>query len=423
MEIFIILGLILLNGAFSMTEMAMISARKTKLDVEADKGSKKARRLLKTIERPERFLSTIQIWITLIGILTGIFSGEQIQSDLDGFFRRFDISASVSHGVSTTVIVIVVTYFTIVLGELVPKQIGITQPEKIAKTMLPAMTMLSRMMFPFIWLLSVSSKGLIRLFRIRKQDTLVTEEEIKAILEESAEQGGIEHAEQEMIERVFHLDDRNITSIMTHRNNIVWLNSRLSVEALLACTREHPFSVYPVCDGQIDMVTGFVRNRDLFALNDGKNIIDLCHTALFVPENNSIYTVMELFKKTGTHVGFVVDEYGALQGMVTLNDLFEAIVGDMPEVGNEEKEITACEDGSYRVDAQIRFYDFLEYFACEQISTSFDTLAGFILHQLEHIPQTGEQLEWKGFLFEIADMDGQRIDKVLVRYVATPEND
>ncbi|MDR0713916.1 MAG: hemolysin family protein [Bacteroidales bacterium] len=421
MEIFIILGLILLNGAFSMIEMAMVSARKTKLEVEADRGNKKAHHLLKTIEHPERFLSTIQIWITLIGILTGIFSGERIQTDLDHFFRQIELLAPVSHAVSTAVIVVVVTYFTIVLGELVPKQIGITQPERIAKAMLPAMKMLSRMMFPFIWLLSVSSKGLVRLFRIRKPDTFVTEEEIKAIIEESAEQGGIEPAEQEMIERVFHLDDRNITSIMTHRNNIVWLNSRLSVDALLACTRAHPFSVYPVCDGSIDMVTGFVRNRDLFALNDGKNIVDLCHTVLFVPENNSIYTVMALFKKTGTHVGFVVDEYGSLQGMVTLNDLFEAIVGDMPEVGHHEAEIIACEDGSYRVDAQIRFYDFLEYFACEQISTSFDTLAGFILHQLERLPQTGEQLTWKDFLLEIADMDGQRIDKVLVRRVI-PEN-
>ncbi|MDR0815667.1 MAG: hemolysin family protein [Bacteroidales bacterium] len=416
MELFIILGLILLNGAFSMAEMATISARKSKLEVEADKGNKKSRNLLKTIEHPEHFLSTIQVWITLIGILTGIFSGANIKADLNEFFRRFELLASVSNVLSTIVVVMVVTYFTLVIGELVPKQIGLTQPERIAKSMLPVMKLLSKLMFPFIWLLSVSTKGIVRLFHIRQQDTLVTEEEIKAIIEESAEQGGIDPAEQEMIERVFHLDDRNITSIMTHRSNIVWLNVQSSVDEQQAYIREHPFSVYPVCDGNIDMVQGFVRNRDLFALHDGKPLVELCHSALFVPENNSISTVMDLFKKTGTHVGFVVDEYGSLQGMVTLNDLFEAIVGDMPEVGTEEEDIVLREDGTYWVDAQIRFYDFLDYFECEQISTTFDTLAGFILHQLEHIPEPGEKLEWKSFLFEIADMDGQRIDKVLVKY-------
>ncbi|MDR1865651.1 MAG: hemolysin family protein [Bacteroidales bacterium] len=415
MELLIILGLILLNGAFSMIEMAMVSARRTKLEIQADKGNKKAKKVLKIMEHPEHFLSTIQIWITLIGILTGIFSGEKIQTDLDAFFRRFELLRPFSSVFSTTVIVIVVTYFTLVMGELLPKQIGLMQPERIARAMAPAVNILSRIMFPFIRLLSFSTKLLERLFGVKKQDSMVTEEEIKAIIEESAEQGGIEHAEQEIIERVFHLGDRSITSIMTHRSNIIRLNTQTPVEDTLAYIREHPFSVYPVCDGSIDMVTGFVRNRDLFALTEGKTLEEISHTALFVPENNSIYTVMELFKKTGTHVCFVVDEYGSLQGMVTLNDLFEAIVGDMPEKGQEEEEIILREDGSYWVDAHIRFYDFLDYFECEQMTTSFDTLAGFILHRLEHIPQTGEQLTWKTFLFEIADMDEQRIDKVLVR--------
>ncbi|MDR1672504.1 MAG: hemolysin family protein [Bacteroidales bacterium] len=418
MEILIIFGLILLNGMFSMTEMAMVSARKTKLDT--DKDTHKAQNVLKIKEHPEKFLSTIQVWITLIGILTGIFSGAEIQADLNAFFCKFGALTPFSNVLATAVIVIIVTYFTLVLGELVPKQLGLTQPEKISKAMAPSMKVLSNIMFPFIWLLSVSTNGLARLLRIRKQDSAVTEEEIKAIIEESAEQGGIEPAEQEMIERVFHLDDRNITSIMTHHSNICWLDVNADTSAVQAYVREHPFSVYPVCDGEIDMVMGFIRNRELFALAEGKTLTDICRDALFVPENNSIYTVMELFKKTGTHLCFVVDEYGSLQGMATINDIFEAIVGDMPEEGHaEEPEIVSRGDGSYFVDAQIGFYDFLDYFECEQITTSFDTLAGFILHKLEHIPQTGEKLEWQSFLFEIADMDGQRIDKVIVKQTKT----
>ncbi|MDR2040682.1 MAG: hemolysin family protein [Bacteroidales bacterium] len=427
MEIFIILGLILLNGIFSMTEMAMVSARKVKLEVQAEKGSKKAKDVLKIMEHPDNFLSTIQIWITVIGILTGIFSGESIQAGLNDFFQRFDTLKPISGVLSTTVIVIIVTYFTLVLGELVPKRIGLTQAEGIAKNMAPVMNVLSKIMFPFIWLLSVSTKLLVKLLRIKKRDTLVTEEEIRAMIEESAEQGGIEVAEQEMIERVFHLDDRNISSLMTHRKNIFWLNTNYDqISDVMDYVREHPFSVYPVCEDELDHVIGFVRNRDLFSLSEKKTLKDLCRIALFVPESNSAYSVMELFKKTGIHVCFVVDEYGSLQGMVTLNDMFEAIVGDMHDIESTsgQQEIIARDENSYWVDAQIHFYDFLDYFGYDNIPTRFDTLAGFILNELEHIPKLGEKLEWKAFTFEIADMDGQRIDKVLVTLnPVVPEDD
>ncbi len=416
MELLIILGLILLNGIFSMTEMAMVSARKTRLEMQADRGSKKAQKALKIIGSPDRFLSTIQIGITLIGILTGIFSGESIQTDLTAFFQRFEYLRPISSPLSTAVIVVVVTYFTLVLGELVPKRIGLTQPEGIAKAMAPLMNALSKIAFPFIWLLSVSTKFLVNILHIKNRDTLVTEDEIKAILEESAEQGGIEVAEQEMIERVFHLSDRNITSLMTHRNDVCWLDVNMDEAAINAYIREHPHSIYPVCDGNVDNTIGFVRSLDLLEVADGKTLKELSRKALFVPENNSAYKVMERFKQTGIHICFVMDEYGSLQGIATLNDIFEAIVGDIPELGSEdEEEIIVREDGTYWVDAQISFYDFLDYFDCDHVSGRFDTLAGFILDQLEHIPKPGEQLKWNGFTFEIADMDGQRIDKVLVK--------
>ena len=418
MELFIILGLILLNGIFSMTEMALVSARKTKLEIQAEHGNRKANSVLKILDSPDRFLSTIQVGITLIGILTGIFSAESLQADLIVYFQKFEVLSPFSKPLATTVIVVVVTYFTLVLGELVPKRIGLTQPEGISKVMGPVMNTLSRIAFPFIWLLSISTSFLVKILHIKKRDTLVTEEEIKAIIEDSVEQGAIEAGEQEMIERIFHLGDRNITSLMTHRNDIYWLDIRMNNSEIKAYIHEHPYSVYPVCSGNVDNIKGFLRSRDLLSVADGKSLMDLCRQALFVPENNSAYKVMERFKQTGIHICFVVDEYGALQGMVTLNDIFQAIVGDMPEIGiDEEVEIVVRNDGSYWVDAQMSFYDFLDYFdddSFDKTAKQFDTLAGFILKQLERIPKPGEQFVWNGFSFEIADMDGQRIDKVLV---------
>ena len=416
MELLIILGLILLNGIFSMTEMAMVSVRKTKLEIQANRGSQRAKAVLKILEQQDRFLSTIQIGITLIGILTGIFSGESIQKDLTAFFYDIEVLRPVSGPLATAVIVIIVTYFTLVLGELVPKRIGLTQPEGIAKGMAPVMNVLSKIAFPFIWLLSISTKLIVKLLHIKSADNFVTEEEIKAIIDESAEMGGIEVAEQEIIERVFHLGDRNIASLMTHRNEITWLDSSMDNQTVYSLIQSRPYSVYPLSEGNIDHVIGFVRNRDLFALHNGKTLADLCRTALFVPENNSAYKVMDKFRQTGIHVCFVVDEYGSLQGMVTLNDMFEAIVGEMPEAGSdEEKEIMPRDDGSFWVDGQMHFYDFLDYFDAEEKNMErFDTLAGFILTYLEHIPRVGEKFHWEGFHFEIVDMDGQRIDKVLV---------
>ncbi len=423
MELLIILGLILLNGIFSGTEMAMVSARKTRLEIQAERGSRKARKALKILESPDKFLSTIQIGITLIGILTGIFSGASIQADLNAFFGRFETLRAISSPLATAIIVITVTYFTLVLGELVPKRIGLAQPEMIAKFMAPVMSALSKIAFPFIWLLSISTKFITRILRIKNRETSVTEDEIKAIIEESAEHGEIEVAEQEMIERVFHLSDRNISSLMTHRNDIRWLDVRMDINEINTYIREYPYSVYPICEGNVDDIKGFVRSRDLFALSDNKSLNDLCRKALFVPESNSAYKVMERFKQTGIHICFVVDEYGSLLGMVTLNDMFEAIVGDMPEAGSDiDEEIVARGNGSYWVDAQISFYDFLDYFDedDDDIPKRFDTLAGFILHRLEHIPKPGERFEWKDFTFEIADMDGQRIDKVLVEKNLVP---
>lgn len=419
MEIFILLGLILLNGVFSMSEIALVSAKKARLEAQASKGNKKAEEALKLANHPDTFLSTVQIGITLIGILTGIYSGEKLTDDLTAFLNQFEVLRNYSSGLATTIIVISITYFTLVLGELVPKRIGLSRPEYIAKMMAKPMRVLSIITYPFIWLLSKSSFFIMKLFNMKSNENQVTEEEIKAILIEGTEHGAIEEAEQEIIERIFHLGDRNITSLMTHRSDMIWFDLNDNEEKVREKIIREPHSVYPICDGSIDNIKGMVSIKDLYIIDDFTKFRDIVQPAMFVPENNSAYQVMEKFKETQKHTCFIVDEYGSLQGMITLNDILEAIVGDIPQQDFEDYMILAREDGTYLVDAQIPFYDFLSRFGkadwASEEEYDFDTLAGCILHEMERIPLTGEKMIWRGFDIEIMDMDGHRIDKVLVK--------
>lgn len=399
----------------------MVSSRKTKLETMANKGSKSARMTLNILNEPDKFLSTIQIGVTLMGILTGIFSGESIRRDLTAFFMQFDSVALYAKALSTFVIVVIVTYFTLVFGELAPKRIGMSHPEKIAQALSPFMNFLSKAVYPFIWFLSVSTRFITRLFSIKNADNIVSEEEIKAIISDSVEHGEVRQEELDIIERVFHLNDRNISSLMTHRKEICRLDVNMSLdEARQYISSNFPHANYPVCKGDIDHITGVLRTKDLFSAGAAKSLKELCKPVLFVPENNSVFQVMELFKQKGIHVCFVVDEYGSMQGMITLKDIFEAIVGDMPDLDDDEDvHIVKREDGSFWLDAQTSFYDFLEYFDIydrnAEMAERFDTIAGFALSILERIPKAGDIFSWGDFVFEIADMDGQRIDKILVK--------
>ncbi|RFS21113.1 HlyC/CorC family transporter [Chitinophaga silvatica] len=420
MEVVIILILILLNGLFSMSEIALVSARKIRLENQANKGDEKAKAALKLANNPDTFLSTVQIGITLIGILTGIYSGESIKQDVVTWLNQFPALQPYSGPIATTIIVVVITYFSMVLGELVPKKLGMAKPETIAKIMAKPMHLLSRFAWPFIWLLSTSANLLVKIFNIKLADTHVTEEEIKAIINEGTTTGAIEETEQEIIERVFHLGDRNITSLMTYRNDITWLDINDTLSDSQENINDSLHSVYPVCDGQIDAIKGLITIKDLYrAAGKSVPLADIMRKPLFVPENNSAYQVLEKFKETHLHAAFIVDEYGTFLGMITLNDILEAIVGDIPETAEpDDYEMVLREDGTWLVDAQISFYEFLEEFDREdwmsEFEQEFDTLAGFILHHLEHIPQTGEKFTWRAFTFEIVDMDAHRIDKVLV---------
>lgn len=412
------LGLILLNGVFSMSEIALVSARKARLETQANKGDKKAKEALELSNHPDRFLSTVQIGITLIGILTGIFSGESLKDDFVSFLNQWPALQPYSGGLATTLIVIIITYFSLILGELVPKRIGLSRPEAIAKAMAKPMNLVSIITYPFIWLLTKSSQLLVKLFNIRSDENQVTEEEIKAIISEGTEHGAIEEAEQEIIERVFHLGDRNITSLMTHRSDIIWFDVNDNEINIREKIMENPHSIYPICEGDLDEIKGVISLKDIYISDDKIAFKELMQPALFVPDNNTAYQVMEKFKESKIHTCFIVDEYGSVRGMITLNDIMEAIVGEIPQTDVADYEILQREDGSFLVDAQIPFYDFLSYFEkTEWVSEGdyqFDTLAGCILHELERIPQTGDKLDWKGFSIEIIDMDGHRIDKVLV---------
>ncbi len=419
MEILILAGLILLNGLFSMAEIALVSARKSRLEAQANKGDKKAEEALKLANKPETFLSTVQMGITVISILTGIYSGEKITDNFAEFLNRWPAVAPYSNGIATAIVVIIVTYFSIVFGELVPKRLGLSRPEYLAKASARPMRVLSLITHPFIWLLSKSSNLIVKIFGLKPKDNQVTEEEIKAIISEGTEQGTIEETEQEIIERVFHLSDRNITSLMTHRSDIIWFGLDDTEEMIKEKITGEPHSVYPICDATIDDIKGVVAIKDLYVSPDNVQFRNLMRPALFVPENNTAFQVMEKFKESKLHSCFIVDEYGSILGMITLNDILEAIIGDLPQPDVEDYEIAEREDGTFLVDAQIPFYDFLSRFDkaewMNEGEQEFDTLAGFILHRLERIPKTGDKLEWKGFAIEIVDMDGHRIDKVLVK--------
>lgn len=418
-DFIILFFLIVLNALFVMSEMALVSAKKSRLETGALKHDARSKAALDLKENPDLFLSTTQTFITLISILTGVYSGEKFEGYLEPFLEKFAIIQHYTHTIATVIIVILVTFLSILFGELVPKRIAIMRPERIAKIVARPIKFLSKISFPIVGILSSLNSGIFKLLNIRhNNDNQVTEEEIKAMINEGSESGTIEAEEKDIIERVFHLGDRNITSLMTHRTDIVWFEINEDLVSVREKIKEFQHSVYPICDQNIDDIKGVVYIKEMYLQPDAPLSI-LLKKALFVPENNSAYQVLEKIKVTKIHYAFIVDEYGSLLGMITVKDILNAIVGEMPEAEDDDYEIVERKDGSFLVDAQIQFYNFLTHFEktewVNEGENDFDTLAGFILHELKRIPVTGDSFEWRGFTFEIIDMDGQRIDKVLVQ--------
>lgn len=420
MELVIILALILLNGLLSMSEIALVSARKTKLGNDAKKGKKAAKTALKLSEDPDRFLSTIQIGITLIGILTGLYSGETLAGGLAHVLDGVPALKPYAPAIAKTIIVVVVTYLTLILGELVPKRIGLSDPERVSQLVARPMLLLSQCASPFVWLLAKSSWLTVKLLRLdREKSSNVTEEEIKEIVKEGCRSGEVQEVEQDIVGRVFTLGGRSVDSIMTHRSELVWLDITDSVSRIKEKVKDNPFGIYPVSSGKSDAICGVVRLKDLFLAIDQpdfslKNVVQEAH---FIPENQSVYATLKQFKDTRMKYALVADEFGEVQGVVTLMDILEGLVGQVPDVG-EEQDVVKRADGTWLFSGQYPFYDFLAHFDCEDLYEDHDynTISGLILEVLNRLPKTGEKLKWMDFELEIVDMDGARIDKVLVSF-------
>lgn len=418
MEILIIFLLILLNGVFAMSEIAMVSSRKARLEAAAKRGDKGSAKALEMSKNPGRFLSTVQIGITLIGILTGIYSGAQLEDDFTAWLNTFPSLQPFSQTIAVTVIVVSLTFFSLVLGELVPKRIGLTMPEKISRTLSIPMNGLSKLTSPFIWLLTITSDLLIRLLRIKAtSESRITEEEIKAIIQEGTEEGAIEEIEQDIVERVFSLGDRTVASLMTHRNDLVYLRTDDDAEAVRKTVNEEMHSVYPVMNEEMDVV-GIILLKDLFRYIDepGFRLADHIRKPQYVTEIISAYEALKLFKTGKTHQALVIDEFGQTQGLVTMNDLLEALVGDVSEFYESEFSFVQREDGSWLIDGQYPLADFLRRFDLDEMIENYpyNTISGLILHELRSIPSAGEHLDWMNFRIEVMDMDGARIDKILL---------
>ena len=419
MEILLILFLILLNGVFSMSEIALISARKNRLETAAKKGNKNAKVALDLANSPNEFLSTVQIGITLIGILTGIYSGDKITRDTENFIATFAVLKPFSHSIAVGIVVVVLTFFSLVLGELLPKRIGLNHPEGIAKAVAIPMKMIAKVTTPFIWLLTVSTEFLLKILQIKPTaDGKVTEEEIKAIIKEGTEVGEVQEIEQDIVERVFHIGDRKVNSLMTHRNSIVYLSYEDTTQEIKDKALNELHSVYPVCGDNLDDVEGIVLLKDLFVAFEKGNfdLKQIVKEPVYFIEHTSAYKALENFKKSKVHYALVTDEHGVFQGIITLNDILEALVGDASDFHEDEFKIVAREDGTWLVDGHYSLHDFLTYFDMDEITGDYDvtTLSGLIVTELGIIPKQGQKLIWNKLEFEVLDMDGVKIDKILI---------
>lgn len=420
-ELIIILILILLNGILAMSEIALVSARKSSLSNDIKRGSKTAKTALKLAEEPDRFLSTIQIGITVIGILTGIFSGNVLADDFAAILVNWGVSENIAHSLGQAIIVVFVTYLTLIFGELVPKRIGMSVAEKAAKVVSKPMYFLSVIASPFVWILAKSTSGIMKLLHINSQESKVTEDEIKSLIEEGTKDGEVQEVEQDIVERVFLMGDLKVSSIMTHRSDVVALDIDMTNEQIKEVVSIDAFSAYPVIDGSFDNIKGVAMLKNfVFELDrEDFNISQVLVSPLAFHENMSVYKALESMREQKVSNAFIYDEFGTMQGIVTLKDILEGLVGSLDNV-HEEPEIIKRQDGEgWLVDGQCPFYNFLTYFNKEDLynpdETDYNTVGGLVLELLEHIPHSGEKMEWNDFSFEIMDMDGVRIDKILVK--------
>lgn len=405
-----------------MSEIALISARKNRLESAAKKGNHSAQTALDLANSPNKFLSTVQIGITLIGILTGIFSGAKITDDVQLFIAGFDVLKPYANTIAVGIVVVVLTFFSLVLGELLPKRIGLNHPEAISKAVAIPMKIISIVTAPFIWLLTISTEFLLKILMIKPStDGKVTEEEIKAIIKEGTEGGEVQEIEQDIVERVFHIGDRKVNSLMTHRQSVVFLPLASNKEQVKEFMLKELHSVYPVYGENYDDIVGVANLKNIFSNidNDDFNLETIITDAPFIMEQTSAYKALENFKNSGIHYAFVSDEYGIFQGIITLNDILEALVGDASDFNKDDFQLVEREDGTWLVDGHYSLHDFLTYFELDELINDYEvtTVSGLIMTELSKIPKQGEKLIWQKYELEVIDMDGVKIDKVMVKTI------
>jgi putative hemolysin len=424
LEIIIILLLIAANGIFAMSEIAVVAARKIRLQQLADTGNKQAQAALKLAKSPNQFLATVQVGITLVGILAGAFGGATISKKISAYLNTLPVLAQYNQLIGVGIVVIVITYLSLIIGELVPKRLALNNPEKIASKIALPMNLLSKIALPVVRLLDTSTNIVFRLLGIKASlEPAVTVEEIKGLIEQGTESGIFEETEQSMIENVLRLDERPVGAWMTPRTKIVWLEIDEPLEEIRHKVVEYHYSRFPVAKNDLDHIIGVVRAKDLLVQSLTQQTLDLkglLRPPLFIPDSMSALDVLELFKKQRTHIALITDEYGGIEGMITHNDILIYIGGNIPLAGESsaEPQVHQREDGSWLVDGLLDIETLKEMFNIEQLSDEEDggyhTVGGFVMNQVHNIPVTGQYFEWRDLRFEVMDMDGRRVDKVLI---------
>jgi len=421
-EISLILLLIILNGVFALSELALVSARKARLEQWAAEGDARARIALELADAPNSFLSTIQIGITFIGILAGAFGGATLAKFLIPYIAVFPLLAPYSEAIGVAVVVVGITYVSLIIGELAPKRLALNNPERLARLVAPPIKKLSRLAHPLVVLLSGSTSLLLHIFRVKpSSEPGITEEEIKLLISKGTRAGIFEEFEQDTIERVFRLSDRRVAVLMTPRADVIWLDLNEGEEETKKKIARHQFSFFPVARDALDNVVGVVRAKELLSLTmEGQpfQLQAICHKPLFVWESTPAVKVLELFKKSGMHIALVVDEYGAIHGLVTFDDILRSVFEDVEDAAAGEKEIVEREDGSWLISGSLPLDEFLDYIEAGKVSdeerTGMHTVGGFVMEKIGAVPTEGQHFVWRGLRFEVVDMDGRRVDKILM---------
>jgi len=432
LPILVIVLLIIVNGIFVMAEMAVVSSRKPRLQQLANEGSRGARTALDLGSHPDRFLATVQIGITLIVILTGAFGERTLTERLSSQLGQVPQLTLYSESVAFVIVVVAITYFSLVIGELVPKRLALRNPERIATALAGLMDFMSRLGGPAVRFISASTNVVMRVLRLRPAEALpVTEEEIKVMMEQGTEAGVFEEAEHDIVKSIFKLGDRAVSALMKPRRDVVWLDIDdpfIENQKKLASSL---YSRFPVAQGSLDNVLGIVHTKDLLTRCLAGSKIDLkenLRPPLFVPEALPALRLLEMFKKSRTHIALVVDEYGGVEGLVTLNDILEDLVGDVASVDMpEERQVYQRPDGSFLIDGKLHVEDLKEVLKISRLpdeeSGSYQTLGGLVMLQVGRVPVTGDTFEAEGYKFEVVDMDGKRVDKVLVTKTQTVQEE